>query len=72
MSKNDVITMEGVVEQALPNAMFRVKLEAGPLILGHISGRMRQNKIQILEGDKVTMELSPYDLSRGRIVFRDK
>jgi translation initiation factor IF-1 len=72
MSKNDVITMEGVVEQALPNAMFRVKLETGPLILGHISGRMRQNKIQILEGDKVTMELSPYDLSRGRIVFRDK
>lgn len=72
MSKNDVITLEGVVEQALPNAMFRVKLETGPLILGHISGRMRQNKIQILEGDKVTMELSPYDLTRGRIVFRDK
>lgn len=72
MSKSDVITMEGVVEQSLPNAMFRVKLETGPIILGHISGRMRQNKIQILEGDKVTMELSPYDLSRGRIVFRDK
>jgi translation initiation factor IF-1 len=72
MSKSDVITLEGVVEQSLPNAMFRVKLETGPIILGHISGRMRQNKIQILEGDKVTMELSPYDLSRGRIVFRDK
>lgn len=72
MAKNDVITMEGTVAQVLPNAMFRVKLETGPLILGHISGRMRQNKIQILEGDRVHLEMSPYDLSKGRIVFRDK
>jgi len=72
MAKNDVITMEGTVQQVLPNAMFRVKLETGPLILGHISGRMRQNKIQILEGDRVHLEMSPYDLSKGRIVFRDK
>lgn len=72
MAKNDVITMEGTVQQVLPNAMFRVKLETGPLILGHISGRMRQNKIQILEGDRVTCEMSPYDLSKARIVFRDK
>jgi translation initiation factor IF-1 len=72
MSKNDVITMDGVIEQTLPNAMFRVKLETGPLILGHISGKMRQNKIQILEGDQVTCELSPYDLTRGRIVFRHR
>jgi translation initiation factor IF-1 len=72
MAKNDVITMEGTVAQVLPNAMFRVKLETGPTILGHISGRMRQNKIQILEGDRVHLEMSPYDLSKGRIVFRDK
>lgn len=72
MAKDDVISMEGTVEKILPNAMFRVKLETGPLILGHISGRMRQNKIQILEGDRVTIECSPYDLSRGRIVFREK
>ena len=64
--------MEGTVAQVLPNAMFRVKLETGPTILGHISGRMRQNKIQILEGDRVHLEMSPYDLSKGRIVFRDK
>lgn len=64
--------MEGTVQTVLPNAMFRVKLETGPLILGHISGRMRQNKIQILEGDRVVIECSPYDLSRGRIVYRDK
>ena len=72
MSKSDVISIERVVDQVLPNAMFRVKLETGPVVLGHISGRMRQNKIQILEGDRVVMEMSPYDLSRGRIVFRDK
>lgn len=72
MAKTDVITMEGTVAQVLPNAMFRVKLETGPTILGHISGRMRQNKIQILEGDRVHLEMSPYDLSKGRIVFRDK
>jgi translation initiation factor IF-1 len=72
MSKNDVITTEGTVSQVLPNAMFRIKLDTGSTILGHISGRMRQNKIQILEGDKVYLEMSPYDLSKGRIVYRDK
>lgn len=72
MAKSDVITMDGRVEEVLPNAMFRVKLETGAKILGHISGRMRQNKIQILEGDRVTLEMSPYDLSKGRIVYRDK
>ena len=72
MAKEDVITMDGVVEQILPNAMFRVKLNTGSKILGLISGKMRQNKIQILEGDRVSVELSPYDLSKGRIVYRDK
>lgn len=67
-----MITLEGTVNEVLPNAMFRVKLETGPVILGHISGRMRQNKIQILTGDRVTLEMSPYDLSKGRIVYRDK
>lgn len=64
--------MEGTVQRVLPNALFKIKLEAGPEIIGHISGRMRQNKIQILEGDRVHLEMSPYDLSKGRIVFRDK
>ena len=72
MAKTDVIAMEGTVQKVLPNALFKIKLETGPEILGHISGRMRQNKIQILEGDRVHLEMSPYDLSRGRIVFRDK
>lgn len=72
MSKNDVIEVDGVVEECLPGAMFRVKLDHGPVILGHISGRMRQNKIQILVGDRVSAEMSPYDLSRCRIVFREK
>lgn len=72
MAKEDFITMEGIVEQILPNAMFRVKLDTGSKILGLISGKMRQNKIQILEGDRVSVELSPYDLSKGRIVYRDK
>lgn len=72
MAKTDFITTEGTVEQVLPNAMFRVKLETGPQILGHISGKMRQNKIQILEGDRVYIEMSPYDLTKGRIVYRDK
>jgi translation initiation factor IF-1 len=70
--KNDVIEMPGVVDKCLPGAMFRVKLETGSTILGHISGKMRQNKIQILEGDRVTIELSVYDLSKGRIVYREK
>lgn len=72
MPKDDVISMDGEVQEVLPNAMFRVKLEQGPVVLGHISGKMRQNKIQILIGDRVKIEMSPYDLTRGRIVYRDK
>ncbi len=72
MAKEDVIEAEGSVEEVLPNAMFRVKLNQGHTILGHISGRMRQNKIQILAGDNVRVEMSPYDLSKGRIVYRSK
>lgn len=72
MPKDDVISMDGQVQEVLPNAMFRVKLEQGPIVLGHISGKMRQNKIQILIGDRVRIEMSPYDLTRGRIVYRDK
>lgn len=64
--------MEGRIEEVLPNAMFRVKLEQGSIILGHISGKMRQNKIQILAGDAVRVEMSPYDLTKGRIVYRSK
>jgi len=60
------------VEEVLPNAMFRVKIAQGPTVLGHISGRMRQNKIQILTGDKVRIELSPYDMSKCRIVYRER
>ena len=67
-----MISLNGQVEEVLPNAMFRVKLEQGPIVLGHISGRMRQNKIQILTGDRVRIEMSPYDLSKGRIVYREK
>lgn len=70
MSKEDQISTEGIVEEVLPNAMFRVKLDQGPIVLGHISGRMRQNKIQILMGDRVKLEMSPYDLTKGRIVYR--
>ncbi len=72
MSKEDVIEVEGIVVDALPNAMFKVKLENGYEVLAHISGKLRQNYIKILPGDKVTMELSPYDLSRGRITWRAK
>lgn len=72
MSKEDVIEIEGKVTETLPNAMFRVELENGHKVLAHISGRMRKNFIRILEGDKVLVELSPYDLNRGRIVFRYK
>ncbi len=72
MSKADQIPADGVVEEVLPNAMFRVRLDQGPLILGHISGKMRQNKIQILEGDRVRVEMSPYDLTKGRIVYRER
>ena len=72
MAKEDMISLSGQVEEVLPNAMFRVKLEQGSTILGHISGKMRQNKIQILLGDRVRVEMSPYDLTKGRIVYRDK
>ena len=72
MSKEDVIELEGVVQEALPNAMFRVKLDNGHIVLAHISGRMRKNYIRILTGDKVTVELTPYDLSKGRITFRNR
>jgi translation initiation factor IF-1 len=72
VSKEEAITTEGIVEEVLPNAMFRVKIAQGPTVLGHISGRMRQNKIQILTGDKVRIELSPYDMSKCRIVYRER
>jgi len=72
VAKEDVISLEGRVDEVLPNAMFRVKLEQGSTILGHISGKMRQNKIQILQGDLVRVEMSPYDLTKGRIVYRSK
>ena len=72
MSKADVIEIEGVVVEKLPNAMFKVELEIGHIVLAHISGKLRMNFIKILPGDKVTIELSPYDLSKGRIVWRDK
>ena len=66
----DAIRVEGVVREALPNAMFRVELENGHKVLAHVSGKMRMHFIRILPGDKVTLELSPYDLTRGRIVYR--
>ena len=72
MSKADVIEIEGVVVEKLPNAMFKVELENGHIVLAHISGKLRMNFIKILTGDKVTLEMSPYDLSKGRIVWRDK
>ena len=72
MSKSDVIEMEGKVVEALPNAMFQVELQNGHQILAHISGKMRMNFIRIYPGDKVTIELSPYDLTRGRITWRSK
>jgi len=68
----DVIELEGVVTEALPNALFRVKLETGQMVLAHVSGKIRKNFIRILPGDKVKVELSPYDLTRGRITFRGK
>ena len=72
MSKEDVIEMAGEVMENLPNATFKVKLENGHVVLGHISGKMRMHYIRILPGDKVTVQLTPYDLSKGRIVFRAK
>ena len=72
MSKEDVIQMQGEVVETLPNATFRVKLENGHVVLGHISGKMRMHYIRILPGDRVQVELTPYDLSRGRITYRYK
>jgi translation initiation factor IF-1 len=72
MAKEDMIEMQGEVTENLPNATFRVKLENGHIVLGHISGKMRMHYIRILPGDKVTVQLTPYDLSKGRIVFRAK
>ena len=72
MAKEDLIQTEGTVVEPLPNAMFRVSLSNGKTILAHISGKMRMNYIRILPGDKVTVELSPYDLTRGRITYRAK
>ncbi|MBI4209743.1 MAG: translation initiation factor IF-1 [Deltaproteobacteria bacterium] len=72
MPKEESIVVEGTVIEPLPNAMFRVQLENGHKVLAHISGKMRMHYIRILPGDKVTMELSPYDLTRGRITFRAK
>lgn len=72
MAKEDLIQAEGKVLETLPNAMFRVELENGHKVLAHVSGKMRMHFIRILPGDRVTVELSPYDLSRGRIVYRAK
>ena len=72
MYKDDVIQMAGETIENLPNAMFRVKLENGHVVLGHISGKMRMHYIRILPGDKVTVEMTPYDLTRARIIFRAK
>ncbi len=70
--KEDIVCIDGVVQETLPNAMFRVVVDGGHVILGHVSGKMRMNYIRILPGDKVALELSPYDLTRGRIVRRYK
>jgi translation initiation factor IF-1 len=72
VAKEDMISLEGRVEEVLPNAMFRVLLEQGYTVLGHISGKMRQNRITILQGDRVKVEMSPYDLTKCRIVYRSK
>jgi len=72
VSKEDVIEVEGIVVEPLPNAMFRVELQNGHKVLAHVSGKIRMNFIRILPGDRVTVELSPYDLTRGRIVYRYK
>ena len=72
MSKEDLIEVEGVIKEALPNAKFRVELESGHIVEAHISGKIRMNFIRVLPGDKVKVELSPYDLTRGRITFRVK
>lgn len=70
--KEDVIRVDGIVKEALPDAMFRVEIEGGHIVLGHVSGKMRMNYIRILPGDRVALELTPYDLTKGRIVLRYK
>jgi len=72
MSKEEAIEMEGTVTETLPNTHFRVELENGHVVIAHISGRMRKNYIRILMGDRVTVQLTPYDLSKGRIIFRNR
>ena len=72
MSKSDMIELEGTVVEAMPNAMFKVEIQGGHQILAHISGKLRMNFIRILPGDKFTVEMSPYDLSKGRITWRSK
>ncbi len=72
MAKEEAIQMEGVVSETLPNTTFRVELENGHLVTAHISGKMRKNYIRILKGDKVTIELTPYDLTKGRIIYRSR
>jgi len=72
MSKEEFIRMDGTITEALPNAMFRVQLDNGHLILAHLSGKMRKYFIRIFPGDKVTVEISPYDLTKGRIIYRYK
>lgn len=72
MAKEDVIKMNGVVDEVLPNAMFRVKLENNHIIIATLGGKLRQNNIRVLLGDNVDIEMSPYDITRGRVVFRNK
>lgn len=72
MAKEELLEFNGIVEELLPNAMFRVKLENGHEVLAHTSGKMRKNRIRVLAGDTVTVEMTPYDLSKGRIKFRQK
>lgn len=72
MSKEELLEFPGIVQELLPNATFRVKLENGHIIIAHTSGKMRKNRIRVLAGDKVTVEMTPYDLTKGRIKFREK
>ncbi len=72
MAKEELLEFEGTVMEVLPNAMFRVQLDNGHEVLAHTSGKMRKNRIRVLAGDKVTVEMTPYDLSKGRIIFRHK
>ncbi|MDC0992523.1 translation initiation factor IF-1 [Candidatus Pelagibacter sp.] len=70
MSKQEMLTFSGIVEDLLPNAMFRVKLENGAIVTAHAAGKLRKNRIRVLQGDKVQLDISPYDLTKGRITFR--